>query len=154
MRVVSFSSSSCLGPRRDARRLRIDEKTTPDAIDATPRPATRRAGNVYGPPLGTNLVVFIDDMNMPKVDTYGVPSCRGAFTSLIRLVAIARCRGSFLCRFRGHSRAGRHVRHAAAYYFIINSNQPRLHLRPRQGPQPKNTKRYDVRRRHGPAGRR
>ena len=32
---------------------------------------TRRAGNVYGPPLGTNLVVFIDDLNMPRVDTYG-----------------------------------------------------------------------------------
>ena len=28
----------------------------------------------------------------------GVPSCRGAFTSLIRLVAISRCRESFLFR--------------------------------------------------------
>ena len=62
--VVSFSSSSRFGPRRDAISQKRSEtaqnrrKDHPDAIDAMPQHATRRAGNVYGPPLGTHLVVF------------------------------------------------------------------------------------------------
>ncbi|XP_011494831.1 PREDICTED: dynein beta chain, ciliary-like [Ceratosolen solmsi marchali] len=35
------------------------------------KPLEKKAGHNYGPPAGKSLIYFIDDMNMPEVDTYG-----------------------------------------------------------------------------------
>ena len=35
------------------------------------KPLEKKAGRNYGPPANKTLVYFIDDMNMPEVDTYG-----------------------------------------------------------------------------------
>lgn len=40
------------------------QKTVEAAVD-------KRTKNIFGPPVGKKLVAFIDDMNMPQVDTYG-----------------------------------------------------------------------------------
>ena len=35
------------------------------------KPLEKKAGRNYGPPGNKTMVYFIDDMNMPEVDTYG-----------------------------------------------------------------------------------
>lgn len=35
------------------------------------KPLEKKAGRVYGPPGNKKMIYFIDDMNMPEVDTYG-----------------------------------------------------------------------------------
>ena len=35
------------------------------------KPLEKKAGKTFGPPGTKKLVYFIDDMNMPEVDTYG-----------------------------------------------------------------------------------
>lgn len=31
----------------------------------------KRSRETYGPPSGTRLIIFLDDLSMPKIDTYG-----------------------------------------------------------------------------------
>ena len=39
--------------------------------EAMEKPLEKKAGRNYGPPGTKKLVYFIEDMNMPEVDTYG-----------------------------------------------------------------------------------
>ena len=41
------------------------------AIQVLEKPLEKKAGRNFGPPGNKKLIYFIDDMNMPEVDTYG-----------------------------------------------------------------------------------
>ena len=54
-----------LGINFSSRTASIDVQT---ALEAS---IEKRTKDVFGPPAGKRLLVFVDDLNMPKVDTYG-----------------------------------------------------------------------------------
>lgn len=51
------------------------------------KPLEKKAGKTYGPPGTKRLVYFIDDVNMPEVDTYGTVQPH----TLIRQVSHSDC---------------------------------------------------------------
>jgi dynein heavy chain len=52
--------------------LNFSSKTTAQDVYVSIDDATdKRTARVYGPPTGKKLCVFIDDMSMPRIDTYG-----------------------------------------------------------------------------------
>lgn len=51
-----------------------DSKTLQQVLEGN---VDKRTGRIFGPPTGKILIFFMDDMNMPKLDTYGTqpPIC-------------------------------------------------------------------------------
>merc|ERR1711871_1483485 len=61
-------------PANETRVLNINMSSRTSSLDVQRNiedSVEKRSGKIYGPPAGKKLMVFIDDMNMPKVDTYG-----------------------------------------------------------------------------------
>lgn len=52
--------------------INFSSRTTANDVQRSIEDGTeKRAKDTYGPPVGKQLVVFFDDLNMPKVDLYG-----------------------------------------------------------------------------------
>lgn len=52
--------------------MNFSSRTTSSDVQRAIEDATeKRTKDTYGPPMGKKLVVFFDDLNMPKVDSYG-----------------------------------------------------------------------------------
>jgi len=46
-------------------------------------PIDKRAGRMFGPPAGKHLIYFIDDMNLPYIETYGTQNSIALLTQLM-----------------------------------------------------------------------
>ena len=59
----------------------------------TPQDGTeKRTKDTYGPPMGKRLMIFLDDLNMPRMDQYGTQQPIALLKLLIdRKVAFASC---------------------------------------------------------------
>jgi P-loop containing dynein motor region len=52
--------------------INFSSRTTSLDVQRTIEAAVeKRTKNIFGPPVGKKLIAFVDDMNMPKVDSYG-----------------------------------------------------------------------------------
>ncbi|KAG7261788.1 hypothetical protein CRUP_006796 [Coryphaenoides rupestris] len=71
--VLVGDKLSSLDPERYAtKNVPFNYYTTSAMLQAVlEKPLEKKAGRNYGPPGSRRLVYFIDDMNMPEVDTYG-----------------------------------------------------------------------------------
>lgn len=61
-------------PTKSVSRLNVNFSSRTTAADVQTNIEAnidKRSGSIYGPPSGKKLIIFIDDLNMPKVDTYG-----------------------------------------------------------------------------------
>lgn len=52
--------------------INFSSRTTSLDVQRTIEAAVeKRTKNIFGPPVGKKLIAFVDDMNMPRVDSYG-----------------------------------------------------------------------------------
>jgi len=76
----------------------------------------KRTREIYGPSPGKRLIVFIDDMNMPIIDTYGTQQP-------IALLKLLFERGGFYDRERDLN--WKYVKDICEYYTVsINNDYP------------------------------
>lgn len=58
--------------RTKNKQISFSSATTPNIFQRTVEAAVeKRMGNAYGPPMGTRMIIFIDDVNMPEINTWG-----------------------------------------------------------------------------------
>ncbi|ODM96613.1 Dynein beta chain, ciliary [Orchesella cincta] len=70
--VLNGDKLACLPETHMICKIPFNFYTTSEMLQrAMEKPLEKKAGRNYGPPGNKKLVYFIDDMNMPEVDTYG-----------------------------------------------------------------------------------